>query len=187
MDLERIHKKLAEAQFFLGKMTEQEHWNRTFGDRQLAFDFYLSAFLNAGRTVDYRLRYEQQASYKAWRKAWDARLTPEENSLIKFMVDDRIDEVHKSGSSRSEAKESVRFGIGAHHRDRGRITVSGLPGMPPNLIDKPIYNFTIDGAERRATEACAAYLALLRRMVVQFAEFIDGSRPGDSDTPRDPY
>jgi hypothetical protein len=50
MDLARVHKKLAEAAFFLGKMIEEER--RPFGDRE-PFDYYLSAFLSAGRTVDY--------------------------------------------------------------------------------------------------------------------------------------
>ena len=45
MDLAGVHKKLAEAHFFLGKMTQQER--RVVGDRQ-PFDYYLSAFLNAG-------------------------------------------------------------------------------------------------------------------------------------------
>jgi hypothetical protein len=36
------------------------------------------------------------------------------------------------------------------------------------VIQTNVYNFTIDGAERKATEACAAYLTLLQRMVVQF-------------------
>jgi len=55
MDLAPVHKKIAEAHFFLGKMTEQEP--RIIGDKE-PFDYYLSAFLNAARTVDYRLRYE---------------------------------------------------------------------------------------------------------------------------------
>jgi len=33
---------------------------------------------------------------------------------------------------------------------------------------KPIYDFTIDGAGREATQACADYLTLLQRMVSQF-------------------
>jgi hypothetical protein len=40
--------------------------------------------------------------------------------------------------------------------------------MPPALIRKQMYNFTMDGAERKATEACAAYLAPLQRMVAEF-------------------
>jgi hypothetical protein len=141
LDLSRVHKKLTEAAFFLNKMAEQER--RIFGHGGLSepfepFDYYLSAFLNAGRTVDYRLCHEHKAIYKPWRKAWNARITPDENRLIKFMVDDRIAEVHASGSSRSEAREGVEFGIGTHHVDGGRIIISGPPGMPSTVVDKRI-------------------------------------------------
>lgn len=166
MELTRVYKKLAEAQFFLGKLTERER--QMIGDRE-PFDYYLSAFLSAGRTVDYRLRHEQAAIYPAWRTTWDASsLTPQEKSLIKFMVDDRNDEVHESGSSRSVAQEDIKFPIGTHRIEGGMIDVSGPPGMPPAVISKPTYNFTTDGAERKATEACASYLALLQKMVAEF-------------------
>jgi hypothetical protein len=166
MDLTRVHKKLAEAQFFLGKITEQDR--RIMGDRE-PFDYYLSAFLSAGRTVDCRLRHEQPAIYPEWRTRWDASsLGPQENSLIKFMVDDRNDEVHESGSSRSVAQEGIEFPIGAHRIEGGMIDIGGPPGMPPAVVYKPTYSFTIDGAERKARDACASYLALLQRMVAQF-------------------
>ncbi len=139
------------------------------GDRQ-PFDYYLSAFLSAGRTVDYRLCHEQKVIYKSWRKEWNTRLTPDDNRLMKFMVDDRNEEVHESGSSRSEAQEHVTLTPGMKYwdQDMGMVTVGGRPDMPPVLIRKQTYNFTIDGVERGATEACAAYLALLQRMVADF-------------------
>jgi hypothetical protein len=171
LDLARVHKKLAEAQFFLSKMIEQERRIFRGGDPREPFepfDYYLSAFLSAGRTVDYRLRHEQAVIYPAWRTAWDASLTPQENSLIKFMVDDRNVEVHASGSSRGEAREGVEFGIGTHHVDGGMIAISGPPGMPHAVVDKRTFNFTIDGAVCKAAEACADYIALLQRMVARF-------------------
>ena len=170
MHLARVHKKLAEAQFFLGNMAEQER--RAFGNRE-PFDFHLSAFLNAGRTVDYRLRHEQAAIYSAWRKGWDASLTPQENSLIKFMVDDRIAEVHASGSSRSVGQEDIKVGVSGSYSDgSGTLEVFGSPSVllgvdTGAVIHKPTYNFTIDGTEREVTEACDVYLALLKRMAAQ--------------------
>ena len=171
MDLARIHKKIAEAQFFLGNMVERER--RAAGDRQ-PFDFYLSAFLSAARTVDYRLRHEQPSIYPAWRKVWDAALSPTEKRLIKFMVDDRNDEVHESGSRRSVGQEDIKVAAGGSYRDgSGTLEVFGCPGVligvdTAAVIHKPTYNFTIDGTERKATEACAEYLALLKQMVEQF-------------------
>jgi hypothetical protein len=165
MDLSRVHKKLGEAQFFLAKMIEEEP--RIVGDKQ-PFDYYLSAFLSAGRTVDYRLRHEHETIYKPWRAAWNAQLTPRDDGLIKFMVDDRNEEVHESGSRRSVGQEGVEFPIGSHRTNEGLIEISGPPGTPPAVVYRPTYSFTIDGTERKATEACRGYLALLQRMVTEF-------------------
>jgi hypothetical protein len=52
--------------------------------------------------------------------------------------------------------------------DGRMITISGPPGMPPTVVDKRTFNFTIDGAARKAAEACVDYLALLQRMVARF-------------------
>jgi hypothetical protein len=50
----------------------------------------------------------------------------------------------------------------------GTLYVYGPPGTPPAAIDKSTYAFTIEGTERKATEACAEYLALLNQMVAKF-------------------
>src|ERR1700738_5171779 len=94
------------------------------------FDFYLTAFLSAGRTVDYRLRHEQAAIYPLWRKGWDGNLTPQENSLIKFMVADPIAEVPASGSSRSVGQEDIKVAAGSSYSDgSGALEVFGSPGV----------------------------------------------------------
>jgi hypothetical protein len=165
MDLARVRKKLAEAEFFLNLMIAQEP--QIFANKE-PFDYYLSAFLNAARTVDYRLRHEQGVIYKPWRGAWDATLSPSERGLMKFIDDDRRVEVHDSGSSRNVAREGVVFPIGTHQVSSGILTISGPPGMQPAVGYRPTYSFTIDGADRKVTEACAEHLTLLRRMVAQF-------------------
>jgi hypothetical protein len=169
MNLDQIEKKLREGEYFLGKMRERE--SRAFGDRE-PFDFCLSAFLSAARTVDYRLRHEQAATYPSWRTAWDARLPPNERTLIKFLVDDRNIEVHESGSGRSmKTAEIPLSGNTTYSDESGTLTVLAPPRAltgnvgPDAVIMKPSYHFTIDGAERKATDACAEYLSLLTRMV----------------------
>src|SRR5258706_14214257 len=114
MNIERVEKKLGEVRFFLRKMIEQERM--AFDDKE-PFDFYLSAFLNAARTVDYRLCHEQGAIYRAWRKAWNSKLALTDNSLIKFMIDDRNVEVHESGSGRSAKPNDIEI-VGDIHSDR---------------------------------------------------------------------
>jgi hypothetical protein len=167
VDLSRVRKKLEEAGFFLDKMSEQEQ--RLTGHR-VPFDYYLSAFLSAGRTVDYRLCHEHKAIYKPWRKAWNARITPDENRLIKFMVDDRNDEIHESGSSRTVGEEGVPLPVGRYQSQHDGIFFSDdvVGSSSPNLIFRPSYSFTIDRADCKATEACRKYLALLQRMVADF-------------------
>lgn len=106
-------KKLREARFFLDKMNEQERL--AFGDKE-PFDNYLSAFLNATRTVDYRLRHEQPTTYRSWRRNWDDNLRPDEARIIKFLVDDRNVEVHESGSRRNVKTESMEIRGGFYNR-----------------------------------------------------------------------
>jgi hypothetical protein len=164
--IEAIEKKLRETRFFLDKMIEHERL--AFDDKE-PFDFYLSAFLNAGRTVDYRLRHEQKAIYPTWRIGWNATLSQAQQSLIKFMVDDRDVEVHESGSSRAVRAENRELGAGTHSLASGTHEVSGPPDIfPLAIIRIHGYYFTIDGIERKATEACGEYLALLQQMMAKF-------------------
>lgn len=165
MNIEKVEKKLREALFFLEQMSEQE--GRAVGDRE-PFDFYLSAFLSACRTVDYRLRHEQSAVYPAWRKKWDTGLKATESELVKFMVDDRNIEVHESGSSRAVKPEGVEI-VGNLYRDKSSvIEVFAPPGTPPAVLYRPSYSFTVSGRDRKATSACGEYLSLLERLVTEF-------------------
>jgi hypothetical protein len=87
---------------------------------------------------------------------------------------DRNDEVHESGSSRGVGQEDIKVGVGSSYSGgSGTLGVFGSPSVllghdNAAVIQKPTYYVTIDGADRTATEAFAAYLALLQRMVAQF-------------------
>ena len=51
----------------------------------------------------------------------------------------------------------------------GTMDVVGPPDVfPLATVPTPAYYFTIDGVERKATEACDEYLALLQQMVAAF-------------------
>jgi len=170
MDLGQVEKKLREAEFFLSKMVDQE--KRAFGDKE-PFDFYLSAFLNAARVIDYRLRHMHGETYGPWYTKWKKTLTRDQRKLIKFLVTDRNLEVHAKGSRRSVAQEAIK--VGHSYSDRsGTLEVFAPPRVlvgdptPPAIIYKPTYNFTIAGVERRAVDACSEYLRLLTRMLSEF-------------------
>jgi hypothetical protein len=79
MNIQNAKKKLREARFFLNHMIEQE---RKAGDEE-PFDFYLSAFLNAGMSVRDAFHVEQDRNrnnaIKAWKKVWEVRLNRRKN------------------------------------------------------------------------------------------------------------
>jgi hypothetical protein len=160
----QVHKKLREARFFYGKMVEREQM--AFGDHEEA-DFYLSAFLSAGRTVDSRLRHEQCDAYKTYWSNWNNRLSSYDQCLMKFMVDDRNCEVHDSGSNREETES--RIPVHSFYRDKsGTMEVFSPYGSPPAVIIKPTYLFTIGGQQVPVLEACRQYLELLDRLVTEY-------------------
>jgi hypothetical protein len=133
MNIESVEKKLREAESCLANMRDQE--GRAFGDKE-PFDYALSAFLNAARTVDYRLHHEHGATYKPWRKEWNAS-NPKEDALIKFFADDRRAEVHEKGSKREVKQESIP--VRGHYSDKsGTLEAFSTPlplasayGVPP--------------------------------------------------------
>jgi hypothetical protein len=92
--LERTRKKLREAEFFLQALTGAEP--EVFRQEPEAADFYLSAFLTAGRSVTFALRKEQNVEYEAWKPGWFAKLAPDDATLMKFFVDQR-NQVQKEG------------------------------------------------------------------------------------------
>jgi hypothetical protein len=169
LDLARIHKKIAEAHFFLCKMIEQEP--RLIGDKE-PFDHYLSAFLSAAISVcdgfHYRQNRARNYAIKAWREQWENNLVQEERHLYDFMRADRVAEIHRAGSRRDVGHEIVKFPIGTHRVGGSEHYVAGPPDMEPVAVDRPTFTFTIAGIERKVTEASAAYLALLQRMAAQF-------------------
>jgi hypothetical protein len=172
-NIESVEKKLREAQSSLHKMREQEQ--RAFGDKE-PFDDYLSAFLNAARTVDYRLRHEYPTTYPAWREGWNAK-NPDDDRQIRFISSKRRDEVHAAGSGRKLKTKEVKVGVGGSYTDKGGSTLQVF-GTPTPLTEgvntgatifMPAYVFEMeDGTERPVTDVCAQGLAALTRMVDEF-------------------
>jgi hypothetical protein len=78
------------------------------------------------------------------------------------MVDDRNVEVHESGSGRAVKSESVQIG-NAYSRS-GFLEIKA----PPITLLTPWGYFTIWETERKATDACDEYVALLEQMVTRF-------------------
>jgi hypothetical protein len=94
MDIKRVEKKLREAKFFLNKMSKHERL--AFNDKEpFAILMRFSAPLEQLITGSAK---SKRRCTRVGRTTWDATLTQAQQSLIKFMVDDRNVEVHESGS-----------------------------------------------------------------------------------------
>lgn len=166
MSTNDVKKKVREAAFFLSKLQEQSRL--AFGDHE-RFDYYLSAFLSAARSVDYRLRHGHGTKYTAFREnIWDPGLAPAEQRLLKFMTDDRNLEVHEAGSGRLQGEERIPI-RGRYEDGSGSITAFGPPGAPPAEVIKPAYTFDLDGHPVPVVECCREYVRLLERLVQEFA------------------
>jgi hypothetical protein len=170
MNCLRFESKLREAEFFYSKLLEQEKILD-----QTPFGFFLSAFLTAATSVRQIFVFEQgqdannKAVYKNWRDAWDAKLTPEQKSLIDYMEDDRDKEVHTTGSQHNIGREEAdKLGVGTHYTPEGVITIFG----PPDTFStcwRPTYKFVMkDGIERKVTDVCGEYLWLRQQMITEF-------------------
>lgn len=163
-----VKKKLREAEFFLRKLAERSRL--AFGDRE-EFDFLLSAFLCASRSIDYRLRHEQGEKYRTFHKNWERALNPDERKLIKLLVDDRNLEVHQSGSGRLACVAMERIG-NSYQDASGRVEVFAPPRTPAARIGRPTYSFRLGDVEVSAVECCQKYLAVLDRLVNDYCRHV---------------
>jgi hypothetical protein len=178
MDISNIEKKLREAQFFLDYMRTQER--KAFADRE-RFDFFLSAFLSASRSVLLRLQEFKgpfARVFLPWRsEVWSRGMAKPDrkaaNRLIDFFQDERNLEVHEGGSTRTEHEKSIP--VYSQYSDQsGTVQVfsppalPGSPESPPAQVFVPAYYFTIDGVARNVTSACSDYLKIIQQMVDQF-------------------
>jgi hypothetical protein len=60
------------------------------------------------------------------------------------------------------------FKAGTYRLPGATHTIAGPPDAPLASVPFPAYCFTVDRADRRVTEACGEYLALLEQMVAKF-------------------
>ncbi len=170
-DYRQVDRKVREARYFLGEMNRIAVAARNGNLQQVeVVGFHLSAFLSAARSIDYRLRNVAQDVYRDWRRAWDANLSAADAALITAMIDDRNVEVHETGTRADTRDTERRFEPGEYRVEGlGTLQVTGPGGMGPMAtIIGAEYWIAIDGAERRAAEACQEYLGLLEEMVRDF-------------------
>ena len=68
----KTQKKLRETRFFFSRLRKK---GEAFVGDPEEFEFYLSAFLSAGRSVTFALQAEEKARYDSWYPGWVKILT----------------------------------------------------------------------------------------------------------------
>jgi hypothetical protein len=169
VDIQKAEDKLREARLFLDKMVEEE---RPLSRDKEAFNRYLNAFLRAGMTV-WECFYAQQnperdKKVKDWRERWKDGLASENKALYEFMQKNWGREVHAQ-STALKVKTERRIIDDVHVDKTGRFETIRAPGTEPSYVENSEeYHFTIEKVDRKVTEVCGEYLALLDRMVAEF-------------------
>lgn len=163
-------RKLREAQFFLSHLSKAGRSPELDSE---VFDYYLSAFLSAGRSVTLFLQCEQKASYDSWFPNWFKALSEDERKLLRFSNDQRVAAVHTHGAETQSAIEMVpliRFET-EYRPNNISWMVSGWfdsPGAPPTEMEIMVYHFEMDGKKEKAVDVCSRYLVLLEKLVRGF-------------------
>jgi hypothetical protein len=79
-----------------------------------------------------------------------------------------LNEVHESGGSTPSVETMIAELKAGTYRlpGGGTHTIAGPPGTTLASVQVPAYCFTVDGTDRKVTEACEEYLALLERRAI---------------------
>ena len=167
-------RKLREAQFFLRHLCdENKQVSRKEPD---AFQFYLSAFLSAGRSVTFALKWEEKEKYKDWSEGWFSRLDEQDQQLCRFMIDQRNIAQKRGGAETQTGGDFVPvtelLTDDRSHPSYGFHWVAPV-GTPPPQIFRSVELFEMEGTEAEVTATCTRYLQLLDELVQDFIAAYD--------------
>ena len=162
-----IQKKLREAKFFLSHMMQSARSARLDHEH---FEFYLSAFLSAARSVTDFFERKQKAWWSQW-KANRASKSPEDLRLLNQMTKQRDNEVHEKGADVAHHLEDVPLSKieTASVLHAAYAPSFGEPWAEPQISLK-VYYFTLGGVTVNVIETCQRYVGLLERAVEDFSK-----------------
>lgn len=163
MSIPMTQKKLREARFFLQHL--QRVGPQPVRNDPEHFDFFMSAFLSAARSVTFALHNEQTRHYGEWFPSWLDRRSEEDRSLLGFMKKQR-NVAQKKGEVQLET-EFEYVPISRLERNNGYdFYFAGPPGTPEPLIGVPRQSFF--GNSDSAILRCECYIVLLEELVAEF-------------------
>jgi hypothetical protein len=161
VDVSPAEKKLREARFFFEALTPLSYARTPEGPSE-HFEFYLSAFLSASKSISDKLgRVAGQTTgfkFTEWRKKWEETLEADELAMLAFMRNERDSEVHHWG--RDHEPKVATIAERSDDQATKQVTVSLFEGYAPF--------YTVGGEAISVLRACRRLCELLDRMILQF-------------------
>ena len=164
--------RLDEARFFLSKL--QQHKAAQAQPRKPPpehFRYYLSAFVNAARTVPWVLQSEEGEKYDAWIGSWEAKRTQEQQVLLSLITKMRNTSVHQGHIETTTRSEEVPIQTSPDPYQIHALRVHALRlregGGPWTISD---VHFVELGAEQEIVTVCEDYADHLTRLVQDFMD-----------------
>jgi hypothetical protein len=193
IEIPQTQKKVREAEFFLDLLrTEETRYSpnaEVLGANGEVFDYYLSAFLGAAKSVSYVLEREAKtalksasdssgkqakAHYTDWQSKWEGDLSPEDAAYWKLLHVLRVDEVHGPGVKTLKQVKAVPYrpdlaleAYGYGFRAAAALGLSSSSEGGPWHGAK-IHHVEIEGQRHEVAVVCARFLQLVERFVVDF-------------------
>ena len=171
--MERTLKKLREAEFFYVAMSAEAE--RIMKPHPEALDFYLSAFVSAARSVTLALQKEHKSQYDAWfPNWWVERLSDTERKRLEFFKGQRNSTLKEGAMATRGAVEVIPLWKLQQELELagGSLQVWGTPGAPPpNTTERLALEFD-DPVGGSVVNVCGEQLAVLRRLVTEFQEYV---------------
>jgi len=172
VEMPQSQRKLREAKFFLGKLraiakpkafnlhhpshlrlniivNAGKNVKLTINNED--FQFYLSGFLSAARSVTFVLQKESKKHYDHFLPVWLEMLPSKDRRIFKTLNDQRVAELHKLGVDKVVSQK--------------KMIVNGR-SMPRSIISLPVWHFS--GEPQELLLLCTRYLELLERLIQSF-------------------
>lgn len=168
--IEATRKKLRETRFFLARLFNES--KRVVRNEPDAFQFYLSAFLSAARSVTFALQWEEKGKYDAWFSTWLDNRTDDDHKVLSFLKTQRNIEQKQGGAEVAIAWECVPA-TEVQIDDRWHPAYYGFhsfgpPGIPPATVGRAVHYFELGSSEAEVTAICKRYTDLLDELVRDF-------------------
>jgi hypothetical protein len=171
--IELTKDRLEEARFFLSKL--RQHRAAQAQPRRPPpehFRYYLSAFVNAARSVPWVLQSEESEKYDAWKGSWEAQRTEAENALLKLTKQMRNTSVHKGHIETRVRSERTPISVSPDpyqvHALRARSLSLSQGGGPWTISD--VHFVELNGSEQEIVAICEQYVTHLTRLVQDFID-----------------